>query len=61
MPIYEYECKKCTHNFDALQKMSEDPLVDCPKCKKKELFKKVSATSFKLKGTGWYETDFKRK
>ena len=59
MPIYEYECKQCSHKMEALQKMSDDPLRDCPECGKAELKKLVSAAGFRLKGAGWYETDFK--
>ncbi len=59
MPIYEYECKACGHRQEAIQKMSDDPLVDCPVCNKPELKKLVSAAAFRLKGAGWYETDFK--
>ncbi len=59
MPIYEYQCKKCEHQLEALQKMSEKPLLDCPACGKPALNKLVSAASFRLKGGGWYETDFK--
>ncbi|WP_370979310.1 FmdB family zinc ribbon protein [Agaribacterium sp. ZY112] len=59
MPIYEYECKSCGHVLEALQKMSDKPLVECPKCALPELNKKVSAAAFRLKGGGWYETDFK--
>jgi len=59
MPIYEYECKQCGHKMEALQKMSDDPLSDCPECGKPELKKLVSAAGFRLKGGGWYETDFK--
>jgi len=59
MPIYEYKCKSCEHKFDKLQKISDDPLVDCPDCGKPELIKLISAAGFRLKGTGWYETDFK--
>ena len=61
MPIYEYECRQCGHVFDALQKMSDDPLSDCPDCGKSELRKLLSAPNFRLKGGGWYETDFKDK
>ena len=60
MPIYEYACKNCGHAFDALQKMSEDPLTDCPDCGEPELKKLLSAPNFRLKGSGWYETDFKK-
>jgi len=59
MPIYEYECKACGHRQEAIQKMSDDPLVDCPSCNEPELKKLVSASAFRLKGGGWYETDFK--
>ena len=61
MPIYEYECRDCGHVFDALQKMSDDVLRDCPDCGKAELRKLLSAPNFRLKGGGWYETDFKDK
>ena len=59
MPIYEYACASCDHHLEALQKMSEDPLVFCPECGEESLRKKVSAAAFVLKGSGWYETDFK--
>ena len=59
MPIYGYICKSCEHTFDALQKMSDDPLVDCPDCGESSLQKALSAPKFRLKGSGWYETDFK--
>jgi len=59
MPIYEYICEACDETHDALQKMSDDPLVDCPECGQPELKKKLSAPSFRLSGSGWYETDFK--
>jgi len=59
MPIYEYECQACGHVLEAIQKMSDDPRVDCPKCEKPKLKKLVSAPAFRLKGNGWYETDFK--
>jgi putative FmdB family regulatory protein len=59
MPIYEYECKACGHRQEAIQKMSDDPLLDCPVCNKPELKKLISAAAFRLKGGGWYETDFK--
>lgn len=61
MPIYEYECKECGHAFDALQKISDEPLSDCPDCGISSLRKLVSAPNFRLKGSGWYETDFKDK
>ncbi len=60
MPIYEYACKKCGHTLDELQKMSDDPLLDCPECGEPQLKKLISAPRFRLKGKGWYETDFKK-
>ena len=60
MPIYEYGCKKCDHTLDALQKIADAPLVDCPECGEPELRRLLSAPSFRLKGGGWYETDFKK-
>lgn len=59
MPIYEYECKACGHGLEVIQKISEEPLRFCPECGKEELSKLVSAAGFRLKGGGWYETDFK--
>ena len=59
MPIYEYVCDKCRHHLEALQKLSDEPLVFCPECGDAALRKQVSAAAFRLKGTGWYETDFK--
>ncbi|GMU76611.1 MAG: hypothetical protein AMXMBFR45_21020 [Gammaproteobacteria bacterium] len=59
MPIYEYACQKCGHEFDALQKVSDSPLRKCPECGALRLKRLVSAPQFRLKGTGWYETDFK--
>ena len=61
MPIYEYQCQDCRYRFDKIQKISDAPLQDCPECGKPSLTKLVSAPSFRLKGTGWYETDFKNK
>lgn len=60
MPIYEYRCESCEHRLEKLQKMSEGDLVDCPECKRPELKRLVSAAAFRLKGGGWYETDFKK-
>jgi len=60
MPIYEYECNACGHRHETLQKMSDDPLTDCPECKEPKLKKLMSAAAFRLKGSGWYETDFKK-
>lgn len=59
MPIYEYQCKACDHQLEALQKISDAHLLTCPVCEKDALRKKVSAAAFRLKGSGWYETDFK--
>ncbi|MET0356131.1 MAG: zinc ribbon domain-containing protein [Cellvibrio sp.] len=59
MPIYEYQCESCGHALEALQRLSEDPLIDCPACNKPALKKQISAAGFRLKGGGWYETDFK--
>ncbi len=59
MPIYEYRCGACAHTLDALQKLSDPPLTDCPECGAVALKKLVSAPVFRLKGGGWYETDFK--
>jgi putative FmdB family regulatory protein len=60
MPIYEYECQKCGHALEALQKVSDAPLKKCPECGALRLKRLVSAPQFRLKGTGWYETDFKK-
>jgi putative FmdB family regulatory protein len=60
MPIYEYRCDACGHELEVLQKVSETPLQECPECGKQALKKLVSAAGFRLKGSGWYETDFKR-
>lgn len=59
MPIYEYRCAACGHYLDVLQKISDAPLKKCPDCGKSKLTRLVSAASFRLKGGGWYETDFK--
>jgi putative FmdB family regulatory protein len=59
MPIYEYRCGSCGHYLDALQKISDAPLTDCPECEEAALRRLISAPSFRLKGSGWYETDFK--
>ncbi len=61
MPIYEYHCLECGHSKDVLQKVTDAPLVDCPECGVSKFEKKISAPGFQLKGTGWYETDFKNK
>ena len=59
MPIYEYQCEECGHEMEAMQKMSDDALTDCPECGKPALKKLISAAGFRLSGSGWYETDFK--
>lgn len=59
MPIYEYRCESCGHEMEALQKISDDPLTECPSCGQPALKKLISAGGFILKGTGWYQTDFK--
>ena len=59
MPIYEYRCGACGHQLEALQKLSDSPLTECPVCGKARLAKLVSAAGFQLKGSGWYATDFK--
>ena len=59
MPIYEYQCQACGELTEALQKLSDAPLTRCPACGEDALRKKVSAAAFRLKGGGWYETDFK--
>jgi putative FmdB family regulatory protein len=59
MPIYEYECTSCGHRLEAIQKISDEPLKECPNCQQPKLKKLISAAAFRLKGGGWYETDFK--
>ncbi len=61
MPIYEYQCDACQHKFETIQKFTDPLLEECPECKEKALRKLVSAAAFRLKGTGWYVTDFKDK
>ncbi|QIK37466.1 zinc ribbon domain-containing protein [Caldichromatium japonicum] len=60
MPIYEYRCDNCGHELEHLQKVTDPVLVDCPACEQPTLKKQVSAAGFRLKGGGWYETDFKK-
>lgn len=60
MPIYEYRCDDCGHEMEKLQRMSDEPLRDCPACGAPSLRRLVSAAAFRLKGSGWYETDFKK-
>jgi putative FmdB family regulatory protein len=59
MPIYEYQCSECGHELEKLQKLGDPPLSECPACGRPALSKRVSAAGFRLKGGGWYETDFK--
>ena len=59
MPIYEYQCTQCGYQTEVLQKISDNPLKDCPECGKPTMKKMVTAAAFRLKGGGWYETDFK--
>src|SRR5215472_16024213 len=59
MPFYEYECQACKFYTEVMQKISDAPLTKCPSCGKRRLKKLVSAPVFRLKGGGWYETDFK--
>jgi len=61
MPIYEYACEACGHELEAMQKMSDAALTDCPACGKPALKKQISAAGFVLKGGGWYATDFRDK
>jgi len=59
MPFYEYRCESCAHQLEALQKIADAPLVYCPECGEARLKKLVSKSAFRLKGGGWYATDFK--
>ncbi len=59
MPIYEYQCPHCQHRFELLQKISDPAPADCPRCAQPRPRKLVSSVAFRLKGAGWYETDFK--
>jgi len=59
MPIYEYRCDACGEQLEKMQKISEEPLKECPACGQPALKRLVSAAGFRLKGSGWYETDFK--
>jgi putative FmdB family regulatory protein len=61
MPIYEYECLSCGHRMEAIQQLGAPALTDCPACAKTHLRRLVSAAGFRLKGSGWYATDFKDK
>jgi putative FmdB family regulatory protein len=59
MPFYEYECQSCKFYAEVMQKISDPPLAKCPSCGKRTMQKLISAPVFRLKGSGWYETDFK--
>jgi putative FmdB family regulatory protein len=59
MPIYEYCCQECGHRLEAIQRLADAPLTECPVCSRSSLKKQVSAPTFRLSGGGWYETDFK--
>jgi putative FmdB family regulatory protein len=61
MPIYEYHCTSCHHQFECIQKMSDEPIKKCPHCSKNDAQRLISAAGFQLKGTGWYATDYKDK
>ena len=58
MPTYDFVCRNCEHTLDVLQKISDDPLVDCPECGEPQLKRQLSAPRFRLKGSGWYMTDY---
>lgn len=60
MPIYEFECSACGNVFERLQKLSEADPTDCPECGKPRIKRRLSAPAFRLAGSGWYETDFKK-
>ncbi|MGH8090755.1 MAG: FmdB family zinc ribbon protein [Rudaea sp.] len=60
MPIYEFECTACGNIFDRLQKISDPDPTACPECGKKKIHRRVTAPAFRLSGSGWYETDFKK-
>lgn len=59
MPIYAYKCESCGHSKDVLQKISDAPLTDCPSCGAPTFKKQLTAAGFRLKGSGWYATDFR--
>ncbi len=58
MPIYEYACGACGHQFELTQRITEDAISECPECSKPEAKRLISATAFHLKGSGWYKTDY---
>lgn len=59
MPLFDYACSKCQHTFEALQKVNAEPLVECPVCHAMALEQQIGTAAFRLKGSGWYESDFK--
>ena len=61
MPIYEYRCTDCDKVFEAMQKFSDDPIVECRFCSGTKVERLISRSSFVLKGSGWYQTDYARK
>lgn len=60
MPIYAFECAACGHDFDRLQKLSDPDPTQCPECGRDEVRRQLTAPQFRLSGSGWYETDFKK-
>lgn len=60
MPIYDFECATCAHRFERLQKLSDADPIDCPECGKPTVKRRLTAPAFRLSGSGWYETDFKK-
>jgi putative FmdB family regulatory protein len=61
VPLYEYECQKCHHRFEEIQRLGDPPIKKCPKCKKGGVKKLLSSPAVHFKGTGWYVTDYARK
>jgi putative FmdB family regulatory protein len=61
MPLYEYRCDACEHQFEVIQKFSDDPISVCPKCGAGPVVKLLSSPAFQFKGTGWYVTDYAKK
>jgi putative FmdB family regulatory protein len=61
VPLYEYECQKCHHRFEEIQRLWDPPIKKCPKCKKGRVKKLLSSPAVHFKGTGWYVTDYARK
>ena len=61
MPNYDYECNSCKHVFEAKQKITEDPLITCPKCKEDSLVRLIGKTAFSLKGGGWFSSGYQKK